>query len=137
LVAPGAQKVTWLVVRAGREQVVAVDRLRFELPAGRTQGDATAQVIARVVTAERTVDLVAAVAIREAIPEPAVRLQAPARWDGRSPLDLTLVADNQEALTKAGAGKLAVHWQADSFMTILSPSDVAIPADSCPRCCKA
>lgn len=115
LVAPGAQKVTWLVVRAGREQVVATDRLRFELPAGRTQGDATAQVIARVVTAERTVDLVAAVAIREAIPEPAIRLQAPARWDGRSPLDLTVVADNQEALTKAGAGTLAVRWQADTF----------------------
>ena len=115
LVAPGAQKVTWLVVRDGREQVIAMDRFRFELVAGRTQGDATVKVIARVVTADGTVDRIATASIREAIPEPKVHLQAPTGWDGRSPLDITVIADNQAALNKAGAGALTVRWQADSF----------------------
>ncbi len=115
LVAPGAQKITWLVVRDGREHVVATDRLRFELAAGRTLGDATVKVIARVITANGTVDCIATATIRDTIPEPRIHLQTQKSWDGRSPLDIAVIAENQAALTKAGAGALTVRWQADSF----------------------
>jgi hypothetical protein len=114
--APGAQRVTWLLVRDGRETVLATNQLRFAFVAGRTQGDAAPmKVVARVVTAGRTLDATATVTVREAIPEPQVRLLAPPRWDGASPLELTVVTENAAALAQAGAGQVNIRWQADSF----------------------
>ena len=114
--APGAQRVTWLLVRDGRETMLATNQLRYAFVAGRTQGDAApVKVVARVVTAGRTFDATATVTVREAIPEPQVRLQAPSRWDGVSPLELAVVTENAAALAQAGAGQVNVRWQADTF----------------------
>lgn len=116
LSAPGAQRITWLLVRDGQETVLATNELRHAFAAGRTQGDAgPVKVVARVVTAERTLDATATLTVREAIPEPRVRLQAPDRWDGVSPLEVALLTENAAALAQAGAGRIDVRWQADTF----------------------
>jgi len=116
LTAPDAQQVTWLLVRDGRETVLATNQLRYTFATGRTQGDAApVKVVARVVTAGGTRDLAATVTVREAIPEPTVSLQAPARWDGVSPLEVALVTENSAALARAGADQVNIRWQADSF----------------------
>jgi len=112
LSAPGARQVTWWLIHEGREELLATNTLRFGFAAGRTQGDAApVKVVARVVTAERTVEVASTLTVREAIPEPKVSLQAPARWDGVSPLEVTVVTQNAAELTQP----LNVRWQADTF----------------------
>lgn len=116
LSAPGAQRVTWLLVRDGRETLLATNQLRLAFAAGRTQGDsAPVKVVARVVTPARTFDATATLTVREAIPEPRISLRAPERWDGVSPLEIALVTENGAELGPAGADQLNVRWQADTF----------------------
>ncbi len=107
---PDAQKITWSLVRDGREQVVAVDRLHHSFTAARIRGDSSAKLILRAVTARGTESREIPITIRESVPEPVVTLRAPARWDGRSTLRVVPEITNRSALQNKGVGALDIRW---------------------------
>jgi hypothetical protein len=116
--AGGAQKLYWVVTRGGKETVAAVDRLAFTLDAGRVAGDTPVSVQLKAVcpTGVKTKDI--AVTVREAIPDPEFTLNAPATWDGRTPIEITRQVDNLRAMMAAGAGKQNVVWTVSDVAVI-------------------
>ena len=121
--AGGAQKVYWVVKRDGKETVAAVDRLAFTLDAGRVVGDTAVSVQLKAVypTGVKTKDV--AVTITEAIPEPAFKLEVPATWDGRKPIEITPVVDNLKAMRAAGAGNLNYSWTVSDIAVVKDIAD--------------
>jgi hypothetical protein len=114
----GAQKVYWLVRRGGRDTVLAVDRAGFTLDAGRVAGDASLTVRLKAIYPDgiRTRDV--PVTIKEAIPEPAVTLQAPRTWDGRKTIEVRAVVANAEAMRAKGAGDVKYAWDVAGMAVI-------------------
>ena len=110
--AGGARKLSWLVKRAGREQVVAVDRLTYTFPAGRVTGDEKLTLALRAIDAQGTKTIEIPVTIQEAIAEPVVTLSAPAQWDGRQPITVSATVANRAALEAQGAGQVSLAWEA-------------------------
>ncbi len=121
--AGGAQKVYWVVKRNGKETLAAVDRLAFTLDAGRVIGDTAVSVQLKAVypTGVKTKDV--AVTITEAIPEPAFKLEVPATWDGRKPIEITPVVDNLKAMRAAGAGNLNYSWTVSDIAVVKDIAD--------------
>jgi hypothetical protein len=109
--AGGAQKLTWILKRDGREDVVAVDRLSFPFAAGRVVGETKATLQLRAVYPKdvRTRDV--AVTIRETIAEPEFRLTSPANWDGRSTIEIASDVTNLPAARASGAGDFHAVWK--------------------------
>jgi len=108
--AGGARKLTWVLERGGREQVLAVDRLSCTVAAGRVTGAETATLELRGVFADGVRSQRVAIAIADTIPEPEVTLEAPASWDGRTPVTVVPRLGNEAALAAAGAGSLRTSW---------------------------
>lgn len=108
--AGGARKLTWVLNRGGRETVVAVDRLSYTFDAGRVTGDEAATLELRALFADGVKSRTVPIAVQEAIPEPALRLAAPATWDGRAPLEVVPTVTNRAALETAGAGDVRFTW---------------------------
>jgi concanavalin A-like lectin/glucanase superfamily protein/uncharacterized protein DUF2341/carbohydrate esterase-like sialic acid-specific acetylesterase/parallel beta helix pectate lyase-like protein/glycosyl hydrolase family 141 len=108
--AGGAQKISWILLRDGRETLAAVDRFTFTFEAGRVAGDAAAAIRFKAVLPGgiKTVDI--PITITEAIPDPKFALKAPADWNGRDAIEVAPVIDNLDALRAAGAGKLNERW---------------------------
>ena len=111
----GAWKVTWSRVEDDRETVVAVDRQSLAFAAGRVSGPTTRilRVKALYPDGVQTQDI--RITVRETIPDPEFTLQAPARWDGRTPLMVRPVLSNAAALQTTGAGPLRPVWDASTF----------------------
>ena len=116
--AGGAQKIYWSVKRDGRETVVATDRLAYTFDAGRVVGDARATIILKIVDSTGVRVSEVPVTIREAIPEPAFTLRAPARWDGRQPIEVIPQITNAAEMSAAGADKPVVRWLVDGMAVI-------------------
>ena len=108
--AGGAQKVYWILKRDAGETVVAVDRLAFTFDAGRVTGDQTATLQCKAVYPDgvRTKDIT--ITIKEDIEEPAFTLKAPARWDGRTTIEVVPQIGNLKAMQARGAGELKIDW---------------------------
>jgi hypothetical protein len=109
--AGGAQKVYWVLERAGRETVLAVDRFTLPFNAGRVVGDQSARLRFTAVYPDgvRTKDV--AVTIKEAIPEPTFTLPPPAKWDGRRRVEILPQITNTAAMRAQGAGALSYRWK--------------------------
>lgn len=116
--AGGALKLYWSLVRDGREEVVAVDRFAFDFAAGRVAGDSSATLRLKTVFPDgvKTQDI--PITIKEAIPDPEFTLQAPAAWDGRSPIEIAPQVTNLAAMQKSGAGDLQMEWSAGPLAVI-------------------
>lgn len=108
--AGGARKLTWVLTRGGSESVVAVDSLSCTFDAGRSTRDDTATLELRAVFADGVKTLAVPVTVREKIPDPAVRLAAPATWDGRTPVEIVPSITNHPALKAAGVGDVRFEW---------------------------
>ncbi|TXT35988.1 MAG: hypothetical protein FD138_1139 [Planctomycetota bacterium] len=108
--AGGAQKLSWILKRDGRESVVAVDRLSFTFDAGRVVGDAIATLQFRAVYPGEVKTKDIAITIQESIAEPVFALKAPTAWDGREPIDVTPAIANLSAMQAQGAGELRYRW---------------------------
>jgi len=106
----GAQKLYWILKRGDRQTVLAVDRHSFTLDAGRVSGDESVILQLKAVYPDgvRTTDV--AVRIQEAIPDPIVRLEAPAKWDGRKTIEIAPQIANVKAMQARGAGELKYQW---------------------------
>jgi len=108
--AGGAQKVYWVLKRDGRETVAAVDRLSFTFPAGRVVGDKALVLQLRAVYARETKTRDIPITIREDIPEPVFTVKAPAKWNGREPIEVVPVIANLAQMQAKGAGQLKYAW---------------------------
>lgn len=112
--AGGAQKIYWVLKRAGVEPVVAVDRFNFTFDAGRVTGDESATLQFRAVYADGVKTQDVAITIVEAIADPQFQLAAPATWDGRKTIELDLI---NLGLTNR-ASDVNVAWSAGPFAVI-------------------
>jgi hypothetical protein len=108
--AGGAQKVWWVLQRNGAETVVAVDRFTFDFDAGRVTGDQTATLLFKAVYANEVKTKEIPITIKEAIPDPAFALDAPATWDGRKIIAIVPRLTNADQLKSAGAGETVFDW---------------------------
>ncbi len=129
--AGGADKVLWLLRRDGAERVVAADQLSWEFAAGRVAagnvagGDsqnsadplrATLLLKASYGGEVRTREV--AITIQDSVPEPVFQLIGPARWDGRSRIEIVPEVQNLVQMQAQGAGTLNVRWVLDDVATI-------------------
>jgi len=109
--AGGARKLTWVLHRAGRTEVVAVDRLACTVPAGRVTGEEAATLELRAVYPDGVRTRRVAVAVADTIPDPEVTLDAAAAWDGRTTIVVVPRIANRQALEAAGAGAVELDWR--------------------------
>lgn len=116
--AGGAQKIYWITKRDGAENVVAVDQSSYTIDAGRVAGDQnfTLQLKAVYPDQVRTQDI--AVTIREAIPDPVFTLKAPAKWNGRDPIEVVPQISNLPTMQAKGAGNLKFNWEVSGLAAI-------------------
>lgn len=108
--AGGAQKIYWVLKEAGKETVVAVDRLAHEFSAGRVSGNksVTLQFKAVYPTEIKTRDI--AITIQEDMPDPAFTLPVPREWNGRDAISLSPQITNLAEMQAKGAGTLHYSW---------------------------
>jgi len=116
--AGGAEKLYWLVNSDGQEIVAAVDRFAFTFDAGRVVGDQQLTVKLKAVYPDGAKTIDVPVTVREAIPEPAFTLHAPATWDGRKTIEVVPQFSNLAAMRAAGARKLTSTWNVTGLAVI-------------------
>ena len=116
--AGGARKLYWSIKAGDATRIVAVDRLSYELEAGRVIGDQSRVLQLKAVFAEgsKTIDI--PVTVLEAIPEPAFTLNTAEKWDGRQTIELRPEISNLAAMEAAGASTLDYDWQVSGLATI-------------------
>ncbi len=114
----GAQKLYWILKRGGKETVVGVDRRSHSLDAGRISGDESIVLQLKAVYPDgvRTKDV--AIKITEAIPDPIVKLTAPAKWDGRETIEIVPQIANLKQMQTAGRGELTYDWRISGLAAI-------------------
>lgn len=116
--AGGAQKTYWILNQDGRETTAAVDRFAFTFEAGRVVGDQSATLRFKAIYADAVKTKDIAITIKEAIPEPVFRLQAPVKWDGRETIEVVPTISNLAAMQAEGAGELKYDWSVSGLATI-------------------
>lgn len=107
----GAQKLYWILKRGDQETVVAVDGRSYTFAAGRVRGDDSLILQLKAVLPEGVRTENVAITIKEAIPDPVVRLKAPVQWNGRQTIEIIPEITNVKLMQEAGAGKLTYDWQ--------------------------
>jgi hypothetical protein len=108
--AGGAEKVSWTLLRAGRETPLAVDRFAYTFHAGRVRGDTSLTLRFKAVYADSVKTRDIPITIREDIPEPVFTLEAPAAWDGRRPIEVVPRLANLREMQAKGAGAVKIEW---------------------------
>ncbi|MEY4176437.1 MAG: hypothetical protein RLY70_11 [Planctomycetota bacterium] len=114
--AGGALKVHWTLVRGGDERVIATDRLTCAVEAGRVASTESVSLRFTAVYPDGPKTVSVPIRIEEAIPEPKVSLEAPANWDGRTPITIVPRIENLAELKAAesagavGAATPNFHW---------------------------
>jgi thiol-disulfide isomerase/thioredoxin len=116
--AGGAQKIYWSLVRGNEESVIATDRFRISLDAGRVSGDQSFKIRMDAVYADEVRSIEVPVTVTEALPEPQFALPAPADWDGRQTIEIRPEIRNLEAMRNAGVGELDYQWKVAGLATI-------------------
>lgn len=108
--ADGSQKVYWIVKRDGRETIVAVDRLSYTIPAGRVSAKTSFTLEFKAVYGDGVKTKEIPVTIRDTLPDPKITLSAPARWNGRSVLQIAPTVRNMSALIARNVQSLRYRW---------------------------
>ena len=108
--AGAAQKIYWVVKKAGVETTVAVDEFAFELAAGRVLADTSYVLQVRAVYPDEVKTREIPITVKEAIPEPIFTLQAPAAWNGRDTIEVVPALSNLAAMKAAGADQFDYKW---------------------------
>lgn len=108
--AGGARKLYWILVKDGREEVVASDRFAYTFEAGRVAEDTVVTLRLKAVFADGAKTRDIPVKIRQTIPQPEFSFAAPEKWDGRRALEIVPEITNLAAMKAAGAGEVKVDW---------------------------
>jgi hypothetical protein len=116
--AGGAQKIYWMVKRGTQETLVATDRFSFTLEAGRVTGDEEFTLQFKAVYAQEVKTVEIPVTVKEDIPDPVYTLQAPTKWDGRTPIEVVSQITNLQTLKSKGVGELETRWNVSGMATI-------------------
>ncbi len=116
--AGGAQKIYWLLKAAGKETVVGVDALSFTFEAGRVTGDTSVTLQLKAVYANEVKVNDIQLTVKEDIPEPVFTLRAPAKWDGRTTIEVVPQISNLAAMQAKGAGELNCSWRVSGLAVI-------------------
>ena len=116
--AGGAQKIYWILKSEGRETIVAVDRARFTLDAGRVTGDTSATLQFKAICAREVKTRDIPIRVQEDIAEPVFTLKAPATWDGRTTIEVRAQIANLGAMQAKGAGELTYAWSVSDIAAI-------------------
>jgi hypothetical protein len=114
----GAQKIYWILKSGDRESIVAVDRSKYTLEAGRVTGNQSLTLRLKAVHARETRTLDLPVTIREEIPDPVFTLKAPAAWDGRETIEVVPRVSNLAEMEAKGAGRLNCSWTVSDIAVI-------------------
>jgi len=114
----GAQKLYWILKRAGKETVVGVDRRSHTFDAGRVSGDESLVLQLKAVYPDRVRTKDVAIKIQETIPDPVVSLKAPEKWDGRKTIEIVPQITNAREMQDAGAGELEYGWSVSGLAVI-------------------
>ena len=120
--AGGAQKVYWSMLRGGKETLLASDRFHFTLDAGRVTGDESLTLIFKAVYPSGVKTINIPVTIKEDIEEPVFSLKAPAKWDGREPIEVLPQITNLNALKTKGAADINYKWTVSGIAVIKATS---------------
>ena len=116
--AGGAQKVLWALKHAGRDIVIASDRLAYEFNAGRVRGNSKVTLTVKAVYPNELKSKDITITVSDDIPEPAFTLAAPAKWDGRETIEVVPQISNLTAMQAKGAGQLNVNWTVEDIAVI-------------------
>ncbi|MCF7732072.1 MAG: DUF2341 domain-containing protein [Akkermansiaceae bacterium] len=116
--AGGAQKVYWILEKGGIETIADVDKFEFTINAGRVTGDQALTLQFRAVYADKVKTLEIPVTIREDIPDPVFSLKAPAKWDGREPIEVVAQISNLENMQEKNVGNLKYDWKVSDMAVI-------------------
>lgn len=116
--AGGAQKITWILKREGRESVVAADRFAYIFEAGRVTGDQAAKLVVKAVYPDGVKTREIPVTVRKEIPDPEFSLRAPAAWDGRTAVEVVPEVSNLALMQAKGAGAWKVAWKLSGLAVI-------------------
>lgn len=116
--ADGAQKIYWILKRAGGEQVVAVDRLSYQFDAGRVIGDEEATLVFKAVYPKEVKTREIPISVKEGIADPVFTLAAPQVWDGRTTIEVVPQVANLREIEAKGAGNLKIDWKVDGVAVI-------------------
>ena len=116
--ADGAQKVYWVLKADGKETLVGVDRFTYTFNSGRVTGDTSMTLQFRAVFANEVKVLDMPITIKEDIPEPVFTLSAPAKWDGRTTIEVVPQISNLTAMKAKGSGELIYSWDVSGLAAI-------------------
>ncbi|MCX7407835.1 MAG: DUF2341 domain-containing protein [Planctomycetales bacterium] len=116
--AGGAQKVLWALKHAGRDIVIASDRLSYEYHAGRVFGKTKVTLTVKAIYPNEVKSKDIAITISDDIPEPIFTLAAPTKWDGRETIEVVPQITNLAAMQAKGAGEVKVQWTVDDVAVI-------------------
>ena len=118
LIAEGAQKIYWVSIVNGKEEILAVDRFHLTYESKRVSGDEhrILKVKANYANRQETIDI--PVVIQESIPEPRFTLQAPSHWNGREIIEVVPKLENMDQMHSAKKGLLKYDWTVVGLATI-------------------
>ncbi|MCX6876781.1 MAG: DUF2341 domain-containing protein [Verrucomicrobia bacterium] len=116
--AGGAQKLWWILKSGDQEEVVAVDRFRLPFDAGRVETNSSRVLRFKAIYPGGTKMRDIAISIEEAIPDPEFTVDAPATWDGCTPITVSAKMANLEQMRAKGAGALQYKWNVSGLATL-------------------
>jgi len=131
--AGGARKVFWVIKKDGVDTVVAVDRLSYELSAGRVVADTPCILQFKAVYPDgvKTKDI--PVVVKEDIPDPVFTLKAPSKWNGRDTIEVVPEISNLKAMKEKGSGELHYEWTVSGGAVIkqVAPDRLILKRSQC------
>ena len=116
--AGGAQKSYWILKKDGVETIAAVDKPGFTIDSGRVSGDQSMTLILRAVFADGVKNIEIPVTIKEDISDPVFTLKAPAKWNGRSTIEIVPQISNVKDMEAKKVGELKYEWTISGLAVI-------------------
>ena len=121
--ARGAQKISWIRVKDGREEVIAEDTGELLLNSGRVNGKKEELIIFRADFSDGYRIIKIPLHIYETIPEPVFSLTAPVKWNGREPIEIVPEITNLEQLSDNQADQLNYKWEITNIAVLHTIDD--------------
>jgi len=131
--AGGAQKLYWIIRKDGVDNIVAVDRLSYELSAGRVVADTSYVLQFKAVYPNEVQTKDIHVTVREDIPEPVFTLKAPSKWNGRDKIEIVPEISNLNAMKDKGSEELHYEWTVSGGAVIreVTPDRLILKRSQC------
>lgn len=116
--AGGAYKTMWILKENGEETVVAINRLNYLIEGGRVSGNRsmTVQFKAFYDSGVRSKEI--KVLVKEYLPEPMFSVSSPAKWDGRTPIEIVPKIQNLIEMQNKSVAELDMVWDVSGIAVV-------------------